>query len=153
MKLFLVLGILWTIETVHFFVHNHYNEPCQTSKYIKIAFRVLDSCNMLRGFFFFIIFVCKRNVWIKIQRFFFLKFRSPPNLELLESRRSFKQSIINRNRETTTIVWLVRGGIFKDYEREKMFDDGSPVYQWENFWLQYLEILFRLRVSKKIDGS
>ena len=101
MKLFLILGILWTIETVHFFVHNHYNEPCQTNKYIKIAFRVLDSCNMLRGFFFFIIFVCKQNVRIKIQRFFLLKFRSPPTLELLE-RKSTNQSIMNRNREATT---------------------------------------------------
>ena len=101
MKLFLILGILWTIETVHFFVHNHYNEPCQTSMYIKIAFRVLDSCNILRGFFFLIIFVCKRNVWIKIQRFFFLKFRSPPTLELVE-RRSFNQGMMNRDREATT---------------------------------------------------
>ena len=68
-KLFLILGILWIIESVHFIIHNHYGQPCQEYSFIGVFFRIIDSFNMLRGFFLFIIFILKKNVWKKIKSF------------------------------------------------------------------------------------
>ena len=45
-KLFLVLGILWIIESVHFIIHNHYGQPCQKYSFIGVFFRIIDSFNM-----------------------------------------------------------------------------------------------------------
>ena len=71
-------GILWTIETLHFIIHNHYEEPpCHRVKCLGLFFRIIDCCNMLRGFFMFLIFICKKSFWTKVKRFWFLKFRSP----------------------------------------------------------------------------
>ena len=72
-RLFCVLGILWTIESVHFVIHNHYGKPCSTYQSLQVFFRIMDFCNVLRGFFFFIILVCKRSIWIQVKHFWFLK--------------------------------------------------------------------------------
>ena len=63
-KLFAILGILWIFSCLHYLLHgNHRGMPCgQTSTKIEIFFRVTDSFNLLRGFFMFVIFVCKKNV-------------------------------------------------------------------------------------------
>ena len=91
-KLFFVLGILWSIESVHFFLHKHYGAPCEDLNFIKVVFRVIDCCNILRGFFFFLIFVCKRDVLMKIRRLLKRQSRSSTiTLELLE-RRSITES-------------------------------------------------------------
>ena len=65
LKIFLILGVLWIIESIHYIIHNHYGAPCVSFKSINFFFRIIDSCNMLRGFFLFIIFICKKNVWKK----------------------------------------------------------------------------------------
>ena len=43
-------------------------EVLKEPKFLGIFFRIIDSLNMLRGFFLFIIFICKKNVWTKIPR-------------------------------------------------------------------------------------
>ena len=71
-KLFLILGILWTFSFLHYLIHgNHSNTSCEEySSYIEIFFRIIDSFNLLRGFFMFIIFVCKKNVLVKVKSAF-----------------------------------------------------------------------------------
>jgi hypothetical protein len=50
----------------------HYGEP---SGVFNIFFVFVDCCNMLRGFFIFVIFICKRRVKMKIKRFLFCRFQ------------------------------------------------------------------------------
>ena len=71
-KLFSILGILWTFSFLHYLIHgNHSNTSCEEySSYIEIFFRIIDSFNILRGFFMFIIFVCKKNVLVKVKSAF-----------------------------------------------------------------------------------
>ena len=68
-KLFSILGILWTFSFLHYLIHgNHSNTSCEEyPSYLEIFFRVMDSFNLLRGFFMFLIFVCKKNVWQKVR--------------------------------------------------------------------------------------
>ena len=68
MKLFFVLGILWGSEGIHAIIHNE-KENCQNSP-LDVFFRAIDSLNILRGFFIFLIFICKRTVWTKITRYY-----------------------------------------------------------------------------------
>ena len=68
MKLFFVLGILWGCEGIHAIIHNE-KENCQSSS-LDVFFRAIDSLNILRGFFIFLIFICKRTVWTKITRYY-----------------------------------------------------------------------------------
>ena len=67
MKLFFVLGILWGCEGIHAIIHN--DQECQNSS-LEVFFRAIDSLNILRGFFIFLIFICKRTVWTKITRYY-----------------------------------------------------------------------------------
>jgi hypothetical protein len=67
-KLFFVLGILWGCEGIHAIIHNE-KENCQNSP-LDVFFRAIDSLNILRGFFIFLIFICKRTVWTKITRYY-----------------------------------------------------------------------------------
>ena len=71
LKLFLILGLSWTLESVHFIIHDKLYPKFFG---VYIFFRVVDSCNLLRGFFFFIIFVCNKNTWGKIKHFWYLQF-------------------------------------------------------------------------------
>ena len=67
-KLFLILGILWMFSTIHYIVHsNHPDGLCGYSNNLEVFFRVIDSLNLLRGFFMFLIFVCKENVKNKVR--------------------------------------------------------------------------------------
>jgi len=67
-KLFLILGILWMFSTIHYILHsNHPEGLCHYSNNLEVFFRVIDSLNLLRGFFMFVIFVCKENVKNKVR--------------------------------------------------------------------------------------
>ena len=67
-KLFLILGILWMFSTIHYILHsNHPDGLCSYSNNLEVFFRVIDSLNLLRGFFMFVIFVCKENVKKKVR--------------------------------------------------------------------------------------
>merc|ERR1712080_259414 len=68
-KLFLILGILWMASTIHYILHgSHRMGACYYNYQLEIFFRFIDSLNLLRGFFMFIIFVCKKNVINNIKR-------------------------------------------------------------------------------------
>ena len=67
-KLFSIPGILWTFSFLHYIVHGNHNSSCEDySSYLEIFFRLIDSINILRGFFIFLIFVCKKTVWVKVK--------------------------------------------------------------------------------------
>ena len=73
-KLFLILGILWMFSTIHYILHsNHPDGFCHYSNNLEVFFRVIDSLNLLRGFFMFVIFVCKENVKKKVGAMFGLR--------------------------------------------------------------------------------
>ena len=66
-KLFSILGILWTFSFLHYLIHGDHNDSCQEySTSLEIFFRMIDGLNLLRGFFMFFIFVCKKSVWSKV---------------------------------------------------------------------------------------
>ena len=68
-KLFSILGILWTISFLHYMIHGDHSNSCEEySTFLEIFFRMIDGLNLLRGFFMFLIFVCKRTVWSKVVR-------------------------------------------------------------------------------------
>ena len=72
MKLFFVLGIFWILENVQFIIRSYNGNHTGA---LEIFFTVIDCCNMLRGFFLFLIFICKRRVKVKIKRFLFCHFK------------------------------------------------------------------------------
>ena len=72
MKLFIVLGLLWSCESIHFIIHDDDINGCSSSS-AEVFFRIIDCLNLLRGFFIFLIFVCKQNVWKKIQAYYRVK--------------------------------------------------------------------------------
>ena len=78
LKVFIILGLSWSMPSVHFIIHD---ELCQD---MVLLFRVIDnSCNLLRGFFFFIIFVCNKNTWGKIKQFCYLRSDPEPAVEMI----------------------------------------------------------------------
>ena len=65
-KLFMVMGLLWFFDSLHFLLHGDHSqiEDCMTP--VELAFRVLGCFNISRGFFIFLIFVCKRSTISKV---------------------------------------------------------------------------------------
>ena len=64
-KLFVVMGILWSFECIHFLMHgDHQNTSCHLS--LEMVFRAIDCVNLLRGCFMFFIFVCKESILAKV---------------------------------------------------------------------------------------
>ena len=50
-------------------IHGDHSNSCEEySTYQEIFFRMIDGLNLLRGFFMFLIFVCKKTVWSKVVR-------------------------------------------------------------------------------------
>ena len=72
MKLFFLLGILWSCESIHAILHNDETEKCHLSS-LEIFFRIIDSFNLLRGFFIFLIFICKKTVLTKMKCYYMQK--------------------------------------------------------------------------------
>ena len=85
LKLFVILGLSWTMESVDFIIPEEF---WPKFAWLCIFFGVIDSCNILRGFFFFIIFVCNKNTWTKIKQFCYLVYNPEPDVEMaLEKTR------------------------------------------------------------------
>ena len=85
LKLFLILGHSWTLESVSFIIHEEF---WPTFAGLDMFFSIIDSCSLLRGFFFFIIFVCNKNTWGKIKQFCYLVYNPEPDVEMaLEKTR------------------------------------------------------------------
>jgi hypothetical protein len=63
-KLFLVLGLLWSCEAAKGVLNRVYSRTqLESSLFVYYLFRATELLNLLRGFFIFLIFVCKRSVW------------------------------------------------------------------------------------------
>ena len=67
-KMFLVLGIPWVFEGIHFFSHQRYQHGCHPGGFAETFFRIISVFNFSRGIFLFLIFVCKRTVWKELQK-------------------------------------------------------------------------------------
>ena len=70
-KLFVIMGILWIAECLeHFLKKTNVIEN-------SIIFDIIAVVNMLRGFFIFIIFICKKSIWKGLKKLV-LKSPDPP---------------------------------------------------------------------------
>merc|ERR1711962_309638 len=56
-KMFLILGLPWFFESIHYFAHGNHAKSSPCSEHIvEIFFRFTSCFNLLRGFFLFLIF-------------------------------------------------------------------------------------------------
>ena len=64
-KLFIVMGIMWIFECIHYLVHgDHRNMECVSST--EFVLRIVGCFNLLRGCLIFFIFVCKDSILDKV---------------------------------------------------------------------------------------
>ena len=64
-KLFIVMGVLWVFECLHYLLHgDHRNTDC--SSYTELVLRIIGCINLLRGFLIFLIFVWKDSIRDKV---------------------------------------------------------------------------------------
>ena len=67
MKIFFVVGILLLAECCHIFMHKTDKDH---ESNVETLFAVFDVLNLSRGFLFFLIFICKKKVFVKIRKYF-----------------------------------------------------------------------------------
>ena len=65
-KLFFVLGLLWSFEGIHAVLIR--DGPDFENPFLHYFFLTVDILNLLRGVFMFLIFVCKKTVWVKAKK-------------------------------------------------------------------------------------
>ena len=65
-KLFIVMGLLWLFDSLHFLLHGDHSQMDDCMTQVELMFRVLGCFNLSRGFFIFLIFVCKRSTLSKV---------------------------------------------------------------------------------------
>ena len=82
-KIFLVVGVSWLSESFHKLSHK---TVLDHQSNIETIFAIFDALNLLRGFFFFLIFICKKNVYTKMRNY--LRARNPPNLDQVARRQT-----------------------------------------------------------------
>jgi len=91
-KLLVVLGLLWILEGTRALItyfDDHREEEGAFSFYF---FKIVDTLNLLRGVFIFIIFVCKRKVWESI------------NIYRMGARSALPRTGIPRSYTTATLT-------------------------------------------------
>ena len=64
-KLFIVMGILWVFECVHYLAHGDH-EDVECVSISEFVLRVIGCFNLLRGCLIFFIFVCKDSILDKV---------------------------------------------------------------------------------------
>ena len=70
-KIFTIIGALWIVSFVHYIIHKgHSEDDIRETGVTETLFRIVDGLNMLRGFFMFIILVCKKDILEKLKRKF-----------------------------------------------------------------------------------
>ena len=108
---------------------------------------------MLRGFFMFLIFICKKSIWTKVKCFWFLKSQPPTakpvEMETFSYRRSCRSTITKLEsvgyiaRSTRTISVWVSLGLREESKAESCFIWNvynfhlyliNHVYYWTVFW-------------------
>ena len=81
-KLFLIMGLSWLSECIHIELHGDHSDLHHCNFYFEVFLRFIGGLNMIRGFFIFMVFICKPKIWTlaanrhpKLWRFFgFFKF-------------------------------------------------------------------------------
>ena len=64
-KLFMVMGLPWIFESLHYFWHgDHSNTDCGSS--VELVWRIIGCINLLRGPLIFYIFICKPSMREKV---------------------------------------------------------------------------------------
>ena len=67
--MFLALGLPWILESIHYSAHrDHSIMENRCTEPSEILFRILSVLYYSRGIILFLIFVCKRSVWMKLKR-------------------------------------------------------------------------------------
>ena len=95
-KLFFVLGILWSFEGIHAVLirdGDDFENP-----FLRYFFLIVDILNLLRGVFMFLIFVCKKTVWLKTRKGWKERRRKR------SSRTNAKQSVTSVKTVNTTVL-------------------------------------------------
>ena len=68
-KICLALGIPWIFESLHYLTHPHIeNNECFSAT--EIFFKISECLYFTRGIFIFIIFICKKTVWLRLKKTF-----------------------------------------------------------------------------------
>ena len=62
-KLFLIMGLSWLSECIHIELHGDHQNMEYCNFYLEVFLRVLGGLNMIRGFFIFMVFICKPKIW------------------------------------------------------------------------------------------
>ena len=69
MRLFVVMGISWIFEILHFLINDNQKEGAELEKHqlvVEIAMKMIGSLNLSRGIFLFFIFLCKRRIVLRV---------------------------------------------------------------------------------------
>ena len=61
-KLFFIMGITWISECIHIELHGDHTTMVQCNFYFEVFLRILGGLNMIRGFFIFLVFICKPKI-------------------------------------------------------------------------------------------
>ena len=74
-KLFLIVGLPWLLESIHYLVFSKETQIVEAVKSnsckndaLEIVFRVGSGYNLLRGLFLLLIFGCKKEMWQRIKK-------------------------------------------------------------------------------------
>ena len=99
-KLFFVLGLLWSFEGIHAVLIR--DGPDFENPFLHYFFLTVDILNLLRGVFMFLIFVCKKTVWLKTKKWWRERRRRRESSR--GSRTNAKQSITSVKTLNTTML-------------------------------------------------
>ena len=100
-KLFFVLGLLWSFEGIHAVLIR--DGPDFENTFLHYFFLSVDILNLLRGVFMFLIFVCKKTVWLKTSKWWRERRRTRESSSM-SRRANAKQSITSVKTLNTTML-------------------------------------------------
>ena len=98
MKIFFVVGILLLAECIHRFSHKTNKDHESDNETLFVVFDVL---NLSRGFFFFIIFICKKKVFVKIRKYF--NSRNRPQINQARSTETELNQVLTLEIKSTSL--------------------------------------------------
>ena len=85
---------VWILSFLHYIIHKDHSEVDTTGAGVmETVFRIADGLNMLRGFFMFIILVCKKDILNKLKRKFMTDSEIPFKTFTLRSPRVARNEV------------------------------------------------------------
>lgn len=126
-KLFVVMGLLWVCECIHYILHGDHSTIYDCLSYPELVFRILGCFNLARGFFIFVIFVCKKSTISKISRVKLCGVSLRFIGKIGKPRRSFGSSKVNASLGTTEHGDVVTLESWHNEDKmESLHVDGYP---------------------------